>query len=121
VLPGAEVLPADEGIRSGGWGARNAYDAYLEEFLEEIQDPVDREIAELLHDDPGLTELDELVRESYSERDRQRAEEYSDRVARAYERAYRQGNYSALMAFEREMERAIEEEEFFLMAIMWMS
>jgi hypothetical protein len=40
-----------------------------------------------------------------------------ERVGGAYLRALEQGNFSSLQAFEREMERAREEEEFLLLAI----
>ena len=56
--------------------------------------------------------------ESFTAEDLEAAKRYSERVAKAYERAYIQGNYSAYMAFEREMERLREEEEFLLVALM---
>jgi len=117
------VVVSSDAVRpAGGWkthGAYDAYDRYLrrKKQLAAIESPIDREIASLMDEDK-VTQIERIVAESYSEQDLEAIRRYSERVAKAYERAYRQGNYSAYMAFEREMERAREEEEFLLLAMM---
>ena len=121
---------------TGGWGAYNAFDSYkqrqasrkkkrkeLLEQLEKIQDQVDREIAELLHqDDLGdgqdIEELRQIVTQDFSEADAEIAAEFSERLSKAYIRAATQQNYSALKAFEREMDRLMEEEEFLVLSLL---
>lgn len=120
----------EEESATGGWAALNAYDAYrqrkswrkkkrekYEAYLETL-DEVDREIAQLLQEpeeEIALRELEALVVQ-YQDQVNE-AREFNERVGIAFERAARQRNYSALMAFEREVERAREEEEFLLLAI----
>lgn len=135
VTADAEVV--DEEIFSGGWGFLNSYDSYrqkkerdkrrLKRLLEEIkalESPIDREIAEILHKDTAedtrleqLAELERMVASSFRNSELEKARTYSERVAKAYVRANVQGNFSALEALEREIERAREEEEFLLIAI----
>ena len=127
--------PVEEEERpAGGYGALNWYDGYrqkkrkrkkeLEKAIAEIEDEVDRLIAIELHKDleterheQELAELEALISETYSEAQLAAAQAISNRVAKAYTRAALQGNYSAIEAFEREMERAREEEEFLLLAM----
>lgn len=92
--------------------------------IEKIKDDVDREIAKLLQkteakaqEERDVQELGQVVSRSFSNQELARIKEYSNEVARAYLRAVQQGNYSALKAFEREMEQVMEEEEFILMAV----
>lgn len=135
VTADAEVV--DDEIFSGGWGFLNSYDSYrqkkerdkrrLKRLLEEIkalESPIDREIAEILHKDTAedtrleqLAELERMVASSFRNSELEKARTYSERVAKAYVRANVQGNFSALEALEREIERAREEEEFLLIAI----
>ncbi len=131
---GAVALPADEGIRSGGWAARNAYDSYLQrkrdrerrrkEALEAIRelDGVDREIADILQKDIARESRDEEIAEF---RDIVAAQtlslvkqELPGELVNAFTNAYMQQTFSALEAFERQVERYIEDEEFLLLALM---
>lgn len=127
-----DVQPVDSQF-SGGYGALNAYNAWrqrkrrrdeerkrLLEQLEDIEDELDREIAELIHsdDEPEVEELREIVVNAFSDADAELVRDYSERVSKAFIRAATQQNYSALMAFHREMDRAMEEEEFLLMSVL---
>lgn len=118
---------------TGGFGFINDYDAYrqrkraeerrIRALLGEIQDPIDREIAQRLHEEPKedrAAEIGEMVRARFSDQVVQDLEAYSDRVSKAFVRAYTQGNFSALEALDREMQRAIEEEEFLLLSLVMM-
>lgn len=67
----------------------------LKEYRD-IESPVDREIAELMG--------------------RKEASAYG--VEKAYDRAFKQGNYSSIEALKREISRAEEEEDFLMIAIM---
>lgn len=132
----ADVESTEEEIRSGGYGFLNSYDSYrqkkrrrkkrLGELLEQLKelDPVDREIAELIHKDDereqqeaSIAELERLVAQSFSNKAIPEIKAYNERVAKAFTRAYMQGNYSAYEALEREMERAREEEDFLFLAM----
>ncbi len=85
-----------------------------------IPDPLDREIGQLLRakeaKDNRAGELQRLksLAEQFDTADAQRI--FGPRVAKALERAVRQGNYSALEALDRELKRAHEEEQFILHA-----
>lgn len=120
------VIPDDQA--TGGWLFLNLYEAELqrrkreeeerEEILEQIEDSVDREIAAILL--PQMARDDELQRLkelAQREADLTAAQAYSDRVSKAYLRAVSKGNYSALEALDRELQRAREEEEFLMLAI----
>ncbi len=119
---------------SGGWIVRDVFDTLadrkrrnlkaLREKLEEVKEipGIDGEIALLLHKDDekeliesSLKELENLVKSASRT---QIEQEFSERVAKAFTRASIQGNFSALQAFERELERARQDEEFFLLAAM---
>ena len=92
----------------------------IKEEAEQIEDRTDREIAELLHrqqaEDERRAYLHRLGELAKASPDITAARDYSDRVARAYERAVVVGNFSALEALDRELKRAMEEEEFLMTA-----
>lgn len=131
----ASVQTTQEEQASGGWKFYVAYEQHsakrkkrereLEEEAEQaqqLQDKVDREIAELLHKQQQIDErrdylerLGQLAKENV---DLEAARNYSDRVAIAYQRAVTQGNFSALEALSRELERAADEEEALLQAVL---
>lgn len=119
---------------SGGFMVRGVFDSLadrkrrklkkLKEDIEEIEElpAVDREIAQLLHQDDeneliesSLKELENLVKSNITAS--QIEQEFSERVAKAFTRAAIQGNFSALEALEREMDRAREEEDFLMLAM----
>ena len=121
-------------VATGGWIVRDVFDTLadrkrrnlkaLREKLEEVEEiaGIDGEIALLLHKDDekelieaSLKELENLVK---STNKTQIEQEFNERVAKAFTRASIQGNFSALQAFERELERLRQEEEFFLLAAM---
>lgn len=84
-----------------------------EEAARELQDKVDREIAELLArqeaEDERRAELDRLQR---LVRDHSRDQlQLSNRAKVAYVRALTQANFSAMEALDRELQRMLEEEE----------
>jgi len=129
----------EEDAYSGGYAFINAYESYRQrkrkrdkerkealEAIRDIEDDADREIAQWLQKDivrderdVQIAELERLVEKTHQKtQDREAVREMSWRVANAYERAYKQKNFSAIEAFEREMERYIEEEEFLLMAML---
>ena len=130
--PGTAASPT-----GGGWVAQHFYDHYTKERrdrraerdkvkvqVESIEDKTDAEIARLLHKQmeqdarrAELESLEALVKSTYTERQAGLALEYNERVAKAYVRAATQANFSAMEAFEREMDRAREEEEFLFLAM----
>ncbi len=129
----AEQEAAEAVTPSGGFMVRGVFDTLadrkrrnlkvLREKLEEVNEipGIDGEIAVLLHKDDekeliesSLKELENLVKSNISRT--QIEQEFNARVAKAFTRASVQGNFSALQAFEREMERVREEEAFFLIA-----
>ena len=88
-----------------------------------IEDDTDAQIAKLLHEqmerearEQELTELEAYVAKSYAD-PQVLAVEYNEKVAKAYVRAAAQMNFSAMEALERELDRAIEEEEFLMIAM----
>jgi hypothetical protein len=128
VISTGQVVTTEE--YSGGWAAINAYEAYQQRkkrrrrerelLLDSIPDDVDREIAAFMHPDPReqeIAELDRLVAETFRNDELNLAKEYSERAAKAYVRAATQHNFSALEAFEREMDKAMEEEEFLFLSM----
>ena len=131
--PNVPVVVSDV-APTGGWsGWYDVYDHHKrqrekkrDEVFEEIKaiEGVDAEIAKLLHKDmeaeareAELANLEQMVRSSYTKRQADELKRYNERVAIAYIRAAEQGNYSAVEAFEREMERTREEEEFLFLAM----
>jgi len=121
--------------QTGSWGFRHDYESELNRRREEyrkrevrkgqresIQDETDRDIALLFQ-----KQEESEARESELERIGEFSKVYhkatakrlmGERVEKAYIRAAKQGNRSALEALDREMARAVEEEEFMLMAMM---
>ncbi len=131
---GGEAAEEVVAPRGGGWIARDVFDTLadkkrrklevLRERLEEVKEilGIDGEIAALLHKDDekeliesSLKELENLVKSASRV---QIEQEFNERTAKAFARAELQGNFSALQAFEREMDRVREEEAFFLIAVM---
>ena len=117
---------------AGGWLFLNEYEAELirrrardrrlrelEEETERIEDKIDREIAQLLRVQEAKDEKREdfarLAKLAKDHADIEAARQYGDRVARAFARAIAQGNYSSLEALDRELKRARDEEEQFLL------
>jgi hypothetical protein len=119
---------------TGGWLFLNDYDAEirrrhrrkkeleeLEAESEQIQNELDRAIALELRKQEALDEKrDNLSRLSglLAAADLDAARQYSERVATAYARAITQGNFSAMEALDRELQRAREEEEFMMSSLM---
>ena len=92
----------------------------LEEESRAIQDETDREIALILRDQEAkdarraeLERLRELVTRSATEA---QMRELGERVFTAYQRAITKHTFSAAEALERELDRALEEEQFLLLA-----
>lgn len=129
------VAPVADESATGGWLFLNYYEAELqrrkarerrrkelEEETERIEDDLDRNIAQLLREqeakDEKRKDLERLAIIAKQNADLEAARQYSERVAKAYERALVQGNFSALEALDRELKRAAEEEEFLMMALM---
>lgn len=132
-MGGGGVVTPDQ--PTGGWPFLSTYERELsrrreeevkrreiEEESEHIQDALDRDIAILLRkqeaEDAKKAEMARLLALAKQNADLQAAREYSERVARAFERAVKRGNFSALEALDRELKRAQEEEEFLLIAIL---
>ena len=124
---------------SGGWkprwGFKYSYEEHLlrsrveaekrllrEEEAEQISDEVTREIAEFLREQEAQqerdAELEILLEFSRQYKEATASRLMGQRVGKAYERAARQGNRSAVEALERELARASEEEEFLMIAMM---
>jgi hypothetical protein len=117
---------------TGGWLFLNEYEQELrrrqkrkkeqeelEEATEQIEDTTDRQIAQLLREQEAkdekrkeLQRLAEIVRQNA---DIEAARQYGAKVAKAYERALTQGNFSALQALDRELKKARDEEEALLL------
>jgi len=123
---------------TGGWaGWSSIYDRYatekrerereerqVREHIKAIQDKTDAEIARLMHKQMSydartqeIDKLEALMRQFDDRRERDLAAQFSSDVAAAYDRALKLGTFASAEAFERAMERAIEEEEFLLLAI----
>jgi hypothetical protein len=128
----AVVAVASTTSVSGGWLFFNEYEQELrrrqkrkkeqeelEEATEQIEDTTDRQIAQLLREQEAkdekrkeLQRLAEIVRQNA---DIEAARQYGAKVAKAYERALTQGNFSALQALDRELKKARDEEEALLL------
>ena len=122
---------------TGGWMFVGVFDDFRRRKIEDeeerkekeqqiavIESPVDREIANILQSEQRIADrekelqrLESLVAQSFSNKDLPLAKAYNERVAKAFVRAAVQGNFSAVEALEREMERAREDEEFLLLAM----
>jgi hypothetical protein len=150
MIPGFQVgpyqpLPAYQQVGgtvvqpSGGWEPKRRYFLYAYEaqllrrraeeerrlqLLEEskaIDEPISREIAELLRKQEAidaeradLARLKGLVAQYRSEG----IQDLAPRVAAAYARALAQENFSALQALDRELRRQLDEEELALVMIL---
>jgi hypothetical protein len=94
----------------------------LELETAEIQDELDRAIAQELRKQEALDEkrkdLDRLSALAKESADLEAARQYSERVAVAFARAVTQGNFSAIEALDRELQRAREEEEFLMLSML---
>jgi hypothetical protein len=93
----------------------------LERETDEIQDELDRAIAQELRKQEALDakrqDLDRLSALA-KQADLEAAREYSERVAVAFARAVTQGNFSAMEALDRELQRARDEEEFLMLSML---
>jgi len=120
----------------GGWAMLSYYDRYYEERKERERqrktaleatrslDKTDREIAKLLHKQleyearsEEIAKLEQIIKTGYTQQQSIKAMRYNEKVSRAYERAIEKGTFSAVEAFEREMDRLREEEELLLMLL----
>jgi hypothetical protein len=93
----------------------------LELETAEIQDELDRAIAQELRKQEALdAKRQDLDRLSALARtaDLEAARQYSERVAVAFARAVTQGNFSAMEALDRELQRARDEEEFLMLSML---
>jgi hypothetical protein len=129
--------PVSDEQPTGGWLFLNSYDAELrrrraiakkrrelEEETERIEDELDRNIAQLMREQEAIDEkrdnLKRLAELAKQNADIEAAKQYSERVATAYARALAQGNFSALEALDRELQRAREEDDFLLSSLMFL-
>lgn len=130
-----DVVAPSGGWERLPWGFRTDYEENLRlqraeradrrlraEETESIEDLVTRDIAAIFR-----AEEEREARDEELQRIKKFAKEYTastarrqmgQRVAKAFERASRQGNRSALEALEREMGRAYAEEEFMVISMM---
>lgn len=118
----------------GGWFAfLNTYEHRLanrrdeerrrqEAEADEIEDKLDRQIAELLRkqeaQDAKRAELEQVAALARQNADLESARQYSERVGRAYQAVLEKGSASAVERLERELKRAKDEEEFLMLVIM---
>lgn len=120
---------------TGGW--LNEYNAYKQRkesaekerrrIMDAIRelDGVDGEIAELLHSEDGNKQEDEyneelrtLLSKAVTEAEIAHVGLLTERVARAYRRAMDKATFSAIQALERELDRAMEEEDFMFLVML---
>ncbi|MEE9541200.1 MAG: hypothetical protein V3V85_06885 [Candidatus Thorarchaeota archaeon] len=94
----------------------------IREEITAIEDVVDREIAQILQQDTikearekELKALESLVATSFRNEDIPKAKVHG--VAKELVRAAVQGNFSAMEALERKMDRLREDEEFLMLAM----
>ena len=96
----------------------------LEQETQAIKDDVDREIALLLREQEARElkrqELERLRVLAANLRADEARTAYGERVANALDRAIEKGTFSALAALDREIQRALEEEESLLLSITMM-
>ena len=120
---------------SGGWDFMMKFEDFREkrdrdkaerdkirEEITEIESDVDREIARILQKDlkneareRELKDLELLVATTFRNEDIPKAKIHG--VAKEFVRAAVQGNFSAMEALEREMDRIREDEEFLMLAM----
>jgi beta-lactam-binding protein with PASTA domain len=127
--------PETEQQATGGWLFWNVYELELqqrrarekkrkelEEETEQIQDDLDRAIAQELRKQEAIDEkrndIERLREIAKANADLEQARQYSERVATAYARALAKGTFSSLEALDRELKRAKEEEDFLATAVM---
>lgn len=120
---------------TGGWLFLNEYEAeqqrrkarerrrrLLEEETEQIEDPLDREIAQLIRRQEAKDERREEIRRTAelarANADLEAARQYSAAVAAAFQAAIERGTTSAVDRLERELKKAREEEEFLMLAML---
>lgn len=125
---------------SKDWNLLKKYDRYREdqqvrqgeeqENKNAIKDinGTDGEIANLMHKqlrresrDAEIASLEAMIQSTYTTLQLEKAREYNENVARAYAKAVSKGGFSAIEAFEREMEKAREEEDFLVLVMMALS
>ncbi len=118
---------------SGGWfnlryeqelrrrAAIRAKQRRLDEEVAAIPQPIDREIGLLLREQEAKAQKREeleRLRDLAVRLDSEQARiDYGERVSKALERAVQKGNYSALEALNREIQRAQEDEESVMLAV----
>lgn len=124
---------------AGGWeqGFASIFDRFTAEKREKrqerriarqeikkIKDETDAEIARLMHEileydarTQEMDQLEEMMRKHDTRVERAVLREFNEDVEIAYGRAMKLGTFASAEAFERAMERALEEEEFLLLAI----
>lgn len=85
---------------------------------------VDGEIARLFHEkelrstqDRYVNKLKELFDANVDEEELERSGVLSEGVSRAYRRATENGGFSSIEALQREIDRALEDEEFMFLAM----
>jgi hypothetical protein len=127
------VPPSAAEESSGGWAFHNAYDLELrrrrkrkkeqeelEAETERIEDELDRNIAQLMREQEAIDakreDLNRLKELAQKHADLEAARQYSERVATAFARALAQGNFSAMEALDRELQRARDDEDLMTMA-----
>ena len=131
---GGDVVPTASIGATGGWlneylalqQRRNAEEKRRQAILRAVADleGLDGEIAVELHRSESekeagryATELREILRREVSPVALKETGLMTDRVEKAYYRALEQANFSAIQAFSRELERAIEEEDFLFLSM----
>jgi hypothetical protein len=132
-----DLAPTGRSGGGGTWAALSWYDHYkdqqsdreeerdkLKKSVADIADETDAQIARILHKqieqearEAELQTLENLIQSTYTERQKGLAEQYNAKVAKAYVRAAEQANFSAIEAFERELDKALEEDEFLFLAM----
>jgi hypothetical protein len=122
---------------TGGWLFLNQYNAEqqrrrarerrrkeLEEETEQIENELDRNIAQLMREQEAIDDkrkdLERLAELAKANADIEAAKQYSASVAAAFEKALIEGSARSMVALERELKRAAEDEEFLLTALLMM-
>jgi hypothetical protein len=93
-----------------------------EEETQQLQDDIDREIATLLHqqeaEDAEAQELNRLKAMVAQFADKAAEEAMTERVRTAFVRANAKQNIASYLALEKELNRAMEEEEFMILMVL---
>jgi hypothetical protein len=128
--------PADDEV-AGGWLFLNQYNAELErrkaaerrrkkleEETEQIENELDRNIAQLMREQEAVeakrSDLERLAELAKKNADVEAARLYSERVGDAFAKALVEGSIQAALVLEQELKRAKDEEEEFLLTAMLM-